>query len=147
MSPLPSARVIDPRLATHYRPIAEGTHNAECRIEYGVTGGGWDPETGPTPGVPNVTYEGSCRVQYMDARERDAVAADQPTATRAVFVSLDATVSRQEIGARITITATTDLAVTALVGRVLTVESRNDSSIAFEHSYTCSDDQTNQPNE
>ncbi len=119
--------------------------NATVTITHGQTGGGWDPETGPTPSVPITTYEGRAALAYDSTRPAAQVAADQPITTRPVLISLPLTAAAQTAGARVHVDAVDANGPGALVNRVLTIQADSPTSEGFDVVYVALDDQTNQP--
>lgn len=118
---------------------------AACLITHGVTGSDWDPTTGPVIGELRVVFKGPCRVQYATTVPRHGDAAGQLITERTVLVALPRSAPTVTDGARVYITAVDDDGATHLVGRVLTVQSVNRSSLSWEQDLTCTDDHDNQP--
>ena len=144
--PFDSTRVIHPDWSGHHMPVTEGAMGATCTITTGGAGG-WDPDTGPTPGTPTTLYTGRCRVQAQAnaAAERDA--ADQLVTVSTYLVALPAScpgVPVGDQGAKVTITAMDANGDQALIGAVLTVQSNPTASLRWERDLTCTLDQTNQ---
>ncbi len=147
--PFDTTHVIHPAWARHHMPVTEGAMGATCRITVGGEGG-WTPEAGPTPGVPVILYDGRCRVQAEPTNEAQHDAAGQLVTTQTYLVAIPAdspAVPVGDQGAKVEILTVDDNGDADLVGRVFTVTGARYSSLRWERDLTCTDDQTNQPDQ
>jgi hypothetical protein len=145
--PFPSTVPMHPRWAEHHAPVSEGRMNARVTITHGQTGGGWDPETGPIPAVPTVTYVGRAALAYDSSKPAAQTAADQPLTTRPVLLSLPLTAAAQTEGARVHVDLVDANGPSGLTGRWLTITADSPTSEGFDVVYLALDDQSNQPEE
>ncbi len=117
---------------------------ATVTITHGTTGGGWDPETGPLPETPNLTYQGRAALSYDPKQLAQADAADQPITIRTVLVSLPRSAAPQTPGARVHVDFVDANSPASLVDRTLTIQADSPTSEGFDVTYVALDDQTNQ---
>lgn len=151
--PLPSTQVFHPEWAARVAPTNASTFNVAVKLTTPGGGGGWDPDTGPTPDTPIELFSGPARLTYEPTQGRDADAAGQRVSSRrAKFTLTREALSgtpletnpglngvRVEVTARLTPNAPADL-----VGRVFYVETASWSSHTWELLLDAIDDQTNQ---
>lgn len=139
--PFPTTRVIHEDWEALHRPVAAGAMTAVCTVTTGGAGG-WDPDTGPSPGTPTTVHTGPCRVQALNSGANAADAAGQLVIERPYLVAVAA--DAPEIPARARVHVDECVGDPHLVGKVLTVVDPKYGSLRFERDLLCNLDLTNQ---
>ena len=134
--PLPNTRMIHPLFEQHHRPTANEQMTAECRIERPSSEpASWDDTTGRhTYPQPTVLYEGECRWQYqLDAGQ--TVVADRTIPAAVVRIVVPVAAEPYQANDLVTLTASEHNP--DIVGRTLTVQAVNGSSVSWQRDLNC----------
>lgn len=133
--------VIPTDWSAHHRPVVASTHTSTVTLRHaGGTRGTFNDATGQWTNTPHAAYfTGLARVQVLDAGEQDRAAGEQQVSTLGYAVMLDESVNAMQLGDVCEVTAVDDNGDDWLVGRELTVESIEGSSLHWERRLICSD--------
>ena len=108
MSPLPTSRVIHPRMLPSLRPVAQGAQTASCTVKAPQTGPGTFNETTGryTPTAGATLYSGPCRVQALARRGAEpALVGDNPQTLMLYQVTLPWSAAAVTVDCTVALTA------------------------------------------